>query len=74
MEYEPLPAAADPEAALAPDAPQLHPEVPGNLAYEHTWTTGNVEAAFGSAHRVVRVRIVHQRLAPLPMEPRGCVA
>jgi carbon-monoxide dehydrogenase large subunit len=74
VEYDPLPAAADPEAALAPGAPQLHPDVPGNLAYEHAWSAGDVDQAFGAAHRVVALRVVHQRLAPLPMEPRGCIA
>jgi CO/xanthine dehydrogenase Mo-binding subunit len=74
VEYAPLPVVGDPEAALDPGAPQLHPEAPGNLAYEHSWTTGAVETAFKSAHRVVRLRVVNQRLAPLPLEPRGCVA
>ncbi|MBI4636359.1 MAG: molybdopterin-dependent oxidoreductase [Candidatus Rokubacteria bacterium] len=74
VEYDPLPAALDPEAALAPGAPQVYPEAPGNIAYEHAWSSGDVDAAFGRAHRVVRLRLVNQRLAAVPLEPRGSVA
>ena len=74
VDYEPLPVVLDPEAAAQPDSPQLYPEAPGNTAYEFTWTNGDVEAAFGNAHRVVSGRFVNQRLSALPLEPRGCVA
>ena len=33
VEYEPLPAVADPEKALAPGAPAVHPEWPDNTAF-----------------------------------------
>ena len=74
VEYEPLPPVVDPEQALEPDAPQIWPEAPGNVAYEHAWSAGDVEAAFARAHRVVGVRLVNQRLVALPLEPRGCLA
>jgi carbon-monoxide dehydrogenase large subunit len=74
VEYEPLDPVVDPATAVAPGAPQLYPEAPGNVAYEHAWSTGDVAAAFTGAHRVVRGRFVNQRVAALPMEPRGCVA
>jgi aerobic carbon-monoxide dehydrogenase large subunit len=74
VEYEPLPPVVDPEAALQPGAPQLYAEAPGNVVYEHAWSTGDVAAAFARAHRVVRGRFLNQRLAALPLEPRGCVA
>jgi carbon-monoxide dehydrogenase large subunit len=64
VQYTPRPVVTDPDAAL--DA--------GALAYEHGWTHGDVEAAFGEAARVVRLRTAHPRLAPLPLEPRGCAA
>jgi carbon-monoxide dehydrogenase large subunit len=72
--YEPLPAVSDPARALEPGAPLIWAEAPGNLVYEHAWTAGDVDAAFAGAHRVVRARLVNQRVAALPMETRGCVA
>ncbi len=74
VEYEPLDSVTDPEAALKPGGPQIYEEVPGNLAYEHTWTTGDLDGAFAKADRVVKGRFVNQRLAPTPLEPRGSVA
>jgi carbon-monoxide dehydrogenase large subunit len=74
VEYEPLPPVVDPEQALAPGAPQLYPEAPGNLAYEHAWAAGDLDAAWARAHRVIRGRFVNPRVAALPLETRGCVA
>jgi len=72
--YEPLDAILDPEAASTPGAPELYPEAPANTAYEFKWSNGDVDGAFARAHRVVRGRFVNQRLAALPLEPRGCIA
>ena len=73
-DYEPLDVVTDPEAALLPGAPRVHQGLPDNLAYEHSWATGDLDAAFAKAERVVKGRFVNQRLAPLPLEPRGCLA
>ena len=84
VDYEPLPAVIDPEAAARPDAPKLHDkdvngeDVPGNQAFH--WVVaggGDVDAAFAEAEAggvVVRERIRQQRLIPNAMEPRGAVA
>ena len=74
VEYEPLPPVVDPEKAAAPGAPQLHPDIPGNLAFHWTVEGGDVAAAFSSAAVVVRDRIIQQRLIPTAMETRGAVA
>lgn len=74
VEYEPLPAAIDPQRAAAAGAPQIHPEAPGNLAFHWTVAGGDIDAAFESADVVVRERIIQQRLIPTAMEPRGAVA
>ena len=37
MEYRDLPAVVDAEAALAPGAPQLHADIPGNLAFDYEY-------------------------------------
>jgi len=75
VEYEELPAATTVAAALAPDAPQLHPEAAGNRVYE--WSIGDkaaTETAFSGAAHVVSMDITNNRLVPNPMEPRSAVA
>ena len=37
-------------------------------------TSGDVDEAFRKADRIVKQRMVHQRLTPMPIEPRGVVA
>ncbi len=74
VDYEPLPAVADPEKALAPGAPAVHPEWPDNIAFTYNQKGGDVEAAFRDAEVIVKERIVSQRLIPSSMETRGVVA
>jgi carbon-monoxide dehydrogenase large subunit len=74
VQYEPLPAVVDPEKAVQKGAPQLHAEIPGNVAFHWTVAGGDVDAAFKSAEVVVRDRIVQQRLIPTAIETRGAVA
>ena len=73
VEYRDLPAVVSAEAALAPGAPQLHEEAPGNLAFDYE--AGNEEAvqeAFARAAHVTRAKLEVSRVAPSPMELRGC--
>ncbi|MDP9379777.1 MAG: molybdopterin-dependent oxidoreductase [Chloroflexota bacterium] len=74
VEWEPLPAVADMQKARQDDAPLLFRDRPGNV--ERVWrkSTGDVDAAFGQAHRVVSQRMVSQRLAGIPMEGRAVLA
>jgi carbon-monoxide dehydrogenase large subunit len=74
VEYEPLPAVSDPERALEPDAPLVHPELGTNQAFSVPMKGGDVATAFARAAHVVRLRIEHNRIAGVPMEPRGVVA
>src|SRR6185436_13142926 len=74
VDYDPLPVVADPQAALQPDSPLTHPELGTNLAFTWSLATGDLEAAFAQADRVIKSRMVHQRLIPMAIEPRGCVA
>jgi carbon-monoxide dehydrogenase large subunit len=71
VQYDPLPAVSRPEQALAPDAPRLHPEVPGNVSYRVRRTHGDVEGAFRRATHRITVRAAHHRIAAVPLEPRG---
>jgi carbon-monoxide dehydrogenase large subunit len=74
IDYETLAAVVDSEAALAAGAPLLS-DAPDNVCAEmRHGDPAKVEAAFaGAAHRVA-LRIVNQRLAPSPIEPRSVLA
>src|SRR5712691_4309026 len=73
VEYEPLPAIVDPEAALEPGAPLLYDELDSNIAFVQQTGGGDIQAAFEKADRVTRLRVVNQRLAPSSLEPRACL-
>ncbi|HUF81020.1 MAG TPA: xanthine dehydrogenase family protein molybdopterin-binding subunit, partial [Burkholderiales bacterium] len=73
IEYRDLPAVVNAEAALAPGAPQLHEEAPGNLAFDYeSGDEEAVKAAFARAAHVTKLKLEVSRVAPNPMEPRGC--
>ncbi len=74
VEYEPLPVVVDAERALEPGSPVIHSEWPDNLAFRSEQGQGDVEKAFRQADKVVKQKIVHQRLAPNAIETRGVVA
>jgi len=71
VDYEVLPAVVDEEAALVPDAPQLHANVPGNLIGTYKAGGGDYAAAAAAADRLVKLRLVNQRLIPSAIEPRA---
>jgi len=70
VEWEPLDALADPEAALEPSAPLLHPELGSNLAFEHTIEGGAAPAGGRAVQRTLRFA----RHTGVPLEPRAIVA
>ena len=74
VDYEPLPAVVDPEAGLAPGAPLLYEEFGTNLGHTQDRVVGDPDAAFAQADRVVKLRVVNQRVFAVAMETRGCVA
>jgi CO/xanthine dehydrogenase Mo-binding subunit len=74
VDYEPLPAVIDVEAALLPGAPRLHDELGGNVAAEWRQRVGDPEAAFRTAEVVVRTRFRLSRGGAHPLEPRALVA
>ena len=57
VDYEPLPALVDVEAALAPGAPILHPEIGSNVVAEWRQTVGDVDAVLRDAPVVARTRV-----------------
>lgn len=70
VEWEPLDALADPEAALEPSAPLLHPELGSNLAFEHAIEGGAAPAGGRAVQRTLRFA----RHTGVPLEPRAIVA
>jgi carbon-monoxide dehydrogenase large subunit len=75
VDYEPLPAVIGADAALAPGAPAVWDENPGNEAFFHeVGDRAAVDAAFARAERIVREEIAINRVTANSMEPRGCLA
>src|SRR5215469_5028408 len=62
VDYEPLGAVADPEKALEPGAPAVHPQWPDNVAFTFHQEGGDINKAFAEADVIVKQRIVSQRL------------
>ena len=73
VEYEPLDAIVDMEAALAPDSPLLHEDAGTNQCYVYN-LGGGYDDARAKADVVVKRRFINQRLIPAFMEPRSVVA
>jgi carbon-monoxide dehydrogenase large subunit len=75
IEYRELPAVVRSLEALAPGAPQLHAEAPGNCVFDYE--SGDERAAaeaFSRAAKVVRLEVDNTRMVGNPMEPRACLA
>jgi carbon-monoxide dehydrogenase large subunit len=74
VDYEVLPAIADPAKAQAKDAPQIHEVAPANTIYQ--WHLGDHKAtaeAMKNAKHVTKLHIVNNRLVPNAMEPRAAI-
>jgi carbon-monoxide dehydrogenase large subunit len=74
VDYEPLPAVIDMEAALADGAPLVHADKGTNKCYSMSYPCGDYAKAAAEADVVVKRRFVNQRLIPSAMEPRAVVA
>lgn len=76
IDYEPLPAVVNVEAALEEDSPLVHEDLGTNECY--TWTdalaTGGTDEAFENADVVIKERYTQQRLIPNAIEPRATFA
>jgi carbon-monoxide dehydrogenase large subunit len=74
VDYEVLPAIADPAKAQAKGAPQIHEIAPANTIYQ--WHLGDHKAtadALKAAKHVTKLHIVNNRLVPNAMEPRAAI-
>lgn len=71
--YELLPEITSPSDALAPGAPQIHPDRP-NLCYSQPVIKGDADAAFASCAAVVEKHFKTQINHQAPMEPEVSLA
>src|SRR6266545_1580357 len=74
VDWEPLPAVVDTVAAMADGAPLLFDNASRNIEHRQAIKAGDPDAAFARAHRVVKQRMISQRLSGVPLEPRAVVA
>jgi carbon-monoxide dehydrogenase large subunit len=75
VDYRPLPVVVDAADALKSDAPQLHEDVPGNLAIDYEFgDRAATDAAIATAAHVVRLSLDCQRISGVPMEPKSGLA
>ena len=85
VQYEPLPAVTDFEAAMSPDAPLVHEGWAtyerdenmvsnGNTIAYHTIVKGDADAAMAGADVVVKSRYRSDASQGVPIEPRAVIA
>jgi carbon-monoxide dehydrogenase large subunit len=75
VEYEVLPSVIRGLDAIAPGAPTVWDEAPGNIAFDGiVGDCAATEAALARASHVVEGEFVSNRVANCPMEPRACLA
>ncbi len=74
VEYEPLPAVVDPEAAMEPGAPLVHPDHGTNIIYDGQFTWGPVEEDFAQAEHTLSFRARWGRSSTVPIETFGVLA
>jgi aerobic carbon-monoxide dehydrogenase large subunit len=74
VDYDELPPVLDPVAALADGSPLVHEELGTNLCFGAPFGTGDVDAAFAEADRVVEVTVQTGRHTAVALEMRGVLA
>jgi carbon-monoxide dehydrogenase large subunit len=71
LEWEPRPGVAEPEAALASGAPQIHAQAPRNQCLALRWRTPGERPPAATS---VRLGVRQPRVAGVPLEPRAALA
>lgn len=74
IRYEPLPSVTDLLAAVAPGAPQLWPEAPGNTSFVfRRGDAAAVQAAMSTAAHVIEAELINNRVVIAPLEARAAI-
>ena len=74
IDYEPLPAVVDPMAAMEAGAPLLFPDHGSNVVLDAGQGSDTGDDFFDDADVVVKCTFHNHRVAPVPLEPNGCIA
>ena len=74
IDWEPLSAVTDTDAAASPSAALLYEELGSNVAWQGHVAYGDVDTAFASADRVVRENLTIHRYSSTPLEPFAIIA
>ena len=74
VHYDVLPHVLDAEEAMAPDAPRLYEDWPGNVVAHNRYGSGDPDAALMAADVVVPGELRIARTTTSPIEPRGYLA
>lgn len=74
IDYEELTPVTDPETALDPKTPVIHPELGDNLTFERSLDAGDVDKAFKDSDHVVEATFIFGRHTGVCNEPRAIVA
>jgi aerobic carbon-monoxide dehydrogenase large subunit len=73
VDYDPLPAVLDMEAAIADGSDLADTQLDTNKSYTWQKIDGDIDAAFDGAAHVTTRRFINQRLIPTAIEPRAVV-
>lgn len=74
VDYEPTPHVIDPERALEPDSPRVHPDHGSNVLLHKKFVWGPVDEAFAKAEHKIAFRATWGRNATVPIETFGIAA
>jgi carbon-monoxide dehydrogenase large subunit len=75
VDIDPLPAVVTAREALEQDAPKVHDDCPGNIAWDmELGDAVAVEQAFSQAAHVTKVYLSNNRVVANPIEPRSAIA
>ena len=74
VDYAPLQSVSGVERAVAPDAPAVWADCADNVCFvDQKGDAAAVDAAFAKADRIVRQKLVNNRVTAVALEPRGCI-
>ncbi|HEX9974281.1 MAG TPA: xanthine dehydrogenase family protein molybdopterin-binding subunit, partial [bacterium] len=74
VEYELLPVLTDPQRALAPDAPLIHPELGTNLIVHYPLRKGDIKTGFSESNFVIEQTYTTPLIEHAYIEPEAVIA
>ena len=68
VDYNPIDFVIDPEEAMKPGAPMVHPQHGSNILCDKTWNWGDVDKDFSEASNTIAFRVKWSRNSTIPIE------